>query len=341
MWNDLYLQELFLKETPLIDVRAPIEYLQGSIPYSINLPLLTDQERHLIGICYKQNGQDAAIALGHQLVSGEIKHNRIQSWLDFLKDNPQAQFFCFRGGLRSKTSCQWITENGIERSPIEGGYKRLRQFFLSWITEAPKPNLFRLGGLTGTGKTTLLLQLPHQVDLEGMANHRGSAFGTLGKQPSQITFENLIGLSLLKNQKTMIVEDESKRIGHLMIPTNFFLSMREAPLIILTASIEERVQNIFQDYVLHRDADFFLNATKGLSRKLGGLRTSNILVEINKAFELGKNAEDHFKWIETLLVDYYDPLYNNSLTLEKNSIAFTGNAEQVRQWWNTKLQERS
>ena len=105
-WNDPYLQELFLKKTPLIDVRAPVEFKEGSLPYSINLPIMNDEERHLIGTCYKTHGQEAAIKLGHELVSGSIKEERITSWVNFLSQNPTAEVFCFRGGMRSQISCR-------------------------------------------------------------------------------------------------------------------------------------------------------------------------------------------------------------------------------------------
>lgn len=334
LWNDPVLNNLFLKNTPLIDVRAPVEFREGSIPYSVNLPILTDEERHLIGICYKSKGQDDAIILGHQLVSGEIKNNRVAAWMSFIEQNPTAEVFCFRGGLRSEISCQWLSESGIKRSPITGGYKRIRQFFLSWINEAPRPQLFRLGGLTGSGKTKLLHHLNNHMDLEDFANHRGSAFGYKGEQPSQITFENLIGLSLLKNQSRLIVEDESATLGKLSIPLNFFKSMNQSPLLILRTPIEERVLTIFNDYVLHQNALFFLNATKSITKKLGGVRSTKLLQEISRAFELGYNLQDHQTWISEFLLDYYDPLYQKALQRDKKLIAFEGDSNEIKQWWS-------
>ncbi|MBA2405769.1 MAG: tRNA 2-selenouridine(34) synthase MnmH, partial [Bdellovibrionales bacterium] len=150
-WNDPELLKLFLADTPLIDVRAPVEFHEGSIPHSINLPIMNDDERKQVGTCYKEQGQTAAIKLGHELVNGEIKASRVKAWSEAIKSQPQTQVFCFRGGLRSQISCQWLKENGIDRTPISGGYKRMRRFFLSQLEEAPLLPMMRLSGLTGSG----------------------------------------------------------------------------------------------------------------------------------------------------------------------------------------------
>ena len=336
LWTDNLLQDLFLKNTPLIDVRAPTEFIEGAIPNSINLPLLNDEERHSIGICYKTHGQSAALELGHQLVSGDIKNKRIEAWLNFIKANQGAEVFCFRGGLRSQISCEWINQKGMDQSPIPGGYKRLRQFFLSWLNEAPLPSFFRLGGLTGSGKTNLLQRLTHHVDIEGLANHRGSAFGTMGKQPAQITFENLLGLSLLKHQSRMIVEDESVTLGKLTIPLRFFKHMNESPLAILRCPQDNRITNIYEDYVLNQEAAFFLNATQSISKKLGGVRSAKLLEKISQSFQLEKKISNHQEWISTFLLEYYDPLYNKSLLRHKDLIVFEGHAEEIKHWWQNR-----
>jgi tRNA 2-selenouridine synthase len=334
MWNDVELQQLFLNKTPLIDVRAPCEFHDGAIPYSTNLPLMNDEERRQVGICYKEQGQEAAIKLGHQFVSGDTKATRINAWIQFLNQNPTAQVFCFRGGLRSQISCQWITEAAVKRTPIAGGYKRLRNFFLSWINEAPLPNIFRLGGLTGSGKTDLLPSLKNSIDLEGLANHRGSAFGNLGAQPTQITFENNLALCLFQNQKQniMIVEDESIAIGKIMLPTRFFQHMHAAPLIVLTTPLGERIKNIHRDYVLHHEATFFTNAIKLISKRLGGVRTSDLINKLNFAYAKGADLVNHEEWISILLTEYYDPIYGRSLLKQKELILFQGSREEILEW---------
>jgi tRNA 2-selenouridine synthase len=330
-WSDPELLELFARQTPLIDVRAPIEFAEGAIPFSVNLPLMNDEERHLVGICYKQHGQEAAIKLGHELVSGEKKQHRIQAWTEYLKRHPDARVFCFRGGLRSQTSCQWITEAGIPTTPLSGGYKRLRQFLLQTLQDAPLPPLYRLGGLTGTGKTTLLKTLPQAIDLEELAAHRGSAFGARGLQPPQISFENQLALQLLPRHPFFFVEDESYSIGKILLPQRFFRHLRQAPLLVLEAPLEERIKNIYHDYVLTHDADFFLRSVEVLARKLGGLRTKTLNEKIRRAFATGAGHEE---WITILLTDYYDPIYLRDLERQKGLIQFTGTAEQITVWAN-------
>jgi tRNA 2-selenouridine synthase len=327
MFQDKELIELFLNKTPLIDVRAPIEFNEGIIPFSVNLPLMNDLERHQIGLCYKEKGQLAAIELGHQLVSGSTKTARIQAWLDFLKLNPQAQVFCFRGGLRSQTSCQWISDHGITRSPIKGGYKRLRQFFLSWLDVAPLPKLVRIAGPTGSGKSHFLTQFPKRIDLEGLAHHRGSAFGQLGPQPSQITFENNLALHLI-NQDFFYIEDESSHLGDIRLPNRFYQHLRQSPMVVLRVPLEERIKNIFQDYVSAKDKNFFLQATSRIAKKLGGERTDRLIKLIEQGY-IAQTLESHSPWISLLLTEYYDPMYEKDLARQSSLLIKEGAPEEL------------
>jgi tRNA 2-selenouridine synthase len=325
------LEDLFLKKIPLIDVRAPVEFLAGHLPHSINLPLMTDIERHQVGLCYKEQGQESAIKLGHELVSGENKNKKIQAWIDFLQKNPSAQVMCLRGGLRSQISCQWITQAGIARKPIPGGYKRLRQFLLSQLEEKPLPKLVRLGGMTGAGKTDLLRTLPHYIDLEELAHHRGSAFGDHGEQPSQASFESYLGAELIGRER-VVVEDESIRLGNVRIPNRFFLHMQEAPLVMLEVPMEVRVANIYRDYVTDNNQSFFSERVQRISKKLGGQRTREILALIQSAFQGAQSVEAHSGWISQLLREYYDPAYEFSLAKHKEKIVFRGGADEVRKF---------
>lgn len=333
-WSDQELTELFLRRTPLIDVRAPVEFAEGAIPHSINLPLMNDEERHLVGICYKKQGQEAAIRLGHQLVSGEKKQQRIEAWTHYLKQHPEARVFCFRGGLRSQTSCQWISEAGIPTSPLAGGYKRLRQFFLQRIQEAPLPQLVRIGGLTGSGKTTLIKALPQAIDLEELAHHRGSVFGDRGPQPSQVSFENLLALALLPAADHFFIEDESYALGKILVPQRFFKHLRQSSLVLLETPLEERIKNIHHDYVLTKGPEFFLKSIEVLSKKLGGLRTKTLNEHIKQAFHEGYELASHAGWISILLTEYYDPIYLRDLEKQNALIEFRGDARQIIQWAN-------
>lgn len=329
-WNDLTLIDLFKKKIPLIDVRAPVEFAEGYIPHSVNLPILNDEERARVGTTYKEHGQEAAIKLGHELVSGKVKEERISAWRDFIQLNPEAQVFCFRGGLRSQTSCEWLKESGLEKKPLTGGYKRLRNFFLSWLNEGPMPELVRLGGPTGSGKSKLLNCVRH-IDLEGLANHRGSAFGYVGPQPTQITFENALALEILNfSQQKILVEDESATIGKLVLPKGFFLHLREAPLVILKIDKDERVQNIFNSYVKDTELGHFEAGLERIKKSLGGVRYEQIREELLEAFSSTRTWENHQSWISSLLDHYYDPIYLRDIERQREKVIFEGNTEEVR-----------
>lgn len=329
-WNDPELLKLFQNDTPLIDVRAPVEYAEGSIPNSVNLPIMNDEERRLVGICYKEKGQAAAIELGHSLVSGEIKQDRINAWKTFIEQNPATEVFCFRGGLRSQISCQWIAEAGIQKKPIPGGYKRIRNFFLSWLNEAPLPQIVRIGGLTGSGKTTLLKKINNHIDLEELAHHRGSAFGPRGTQPAQVTFENKLSLELLKkHQNKIVLEDESIMLGKITVPQRFFQAYRASPLIILEISPEERILNLFEDYVKDSTPEFFLKGLERIQKKLGAKKASALAEEITLAFSHPPELSRHQGWIKTLMLEYYDPLYQKDLRFNQEKVIFRGNAQEI------------
>src|SRR5690606_38752546 len=146
---------------------------------------------------YKQLGQDAAIELGHRLVSGETKARRVAAWAEFAQNNPSGYLYCFRGGLRSQISQQWLEElTGVRYPRVIGGYKAMRAFLLGALQSAITECRFVvLGGLTGTGKTDVLRQLDNSIDLEAHAHHRGSSFGRhANAQPSQIDFENRLAI---------------------------------------------------------------------------------------------------------------------------------------------------
>ena len=169
---------LFKNQASFLDVRAPIEFEQGSIPGSINLPLLTDDQREAVGKTYRKYGKDEAIYLGQRLISGNTKKSRLFEWTNFCENHENPTIFCHRGGLRSQIAQNWLyEEKGIEVPRISGGYKALRLFAIDALERIPAtPNLLIIGGKTGTAKTQIINSLPHAIDLEGLANHRGSAF---------------------------------------------------------------------------------------------------------------------------------------------------------------------
>jgi len=250
--------DLFLNNTPLIDVRAPVEFIEGAFPSAVNLPLMNDNERHEVGKRYKANGQDAAIALGEKLVSGELKHHRIAAWQTFASEHPEGALYCFRGGLRSRTSQSWLSEVGINYPLIDGGYKALRRFLIDTLDKwVPLVPAIVVGGRTGTGKTRVLDACVRAVDLERLANHRGSSFGAnLTAQPTNIDFENTLAIEYLKmatdsTERAVVLEDEARMIGRVSLPKILQQKLKKAPIAVLDVAFKERVQNVLEDYVIN------------------------------------------------------------------------------------------
>lgn len=351
--------DLFIKDRVLIDTRAPVEFEKGSFPSAINLPLMDNAEREQVGICYAQHGQEAAIALGHELVSGDVKAERISNWIDALEREPEAAFFCFRGGLRSQTTKSWLSESGFEVPLIEGGYKALRRFLINNLESSlQKSNIVVVAGRTGVAKTTLLNQCDSSprlatIDLEGLANHRGSAFGKrVEPQPSQINFENAVAIAFLKARfreaQTIAIEDESRLIGRCALPLPLQTCLASAPVVALEASLSVRVNHSWENYILqnHRDwrdaledeehafdvfAESLRTSLKNIRKRLGGVRYSELsqIMEIAISEHRCGNAEAHKAWIEILLRDYYDPMYDYQLKSKERRVVFSGSFEEV------------
>ena len=351
-------QRLFLEDIPLIDLRAPVEFAQGGFPHAGNLPLMGDDERAEVGTCYKRQGQDAAIVLGHQLVSGDLKAQRMQSWWDFIREHPNGALYCFRGGLRSRTTQQWIfDEYGIDYPRVTGGYKALRRFLLESIERlSASLNIVILAGRSGTGKTRLLTQLDNSIDLEGLANHRGSAFGnTTTPQPTQIDFENALAVALLKAEAAaypqVVLEDESRNIGSLHLPVCLHEAMSAAPMVVLDVDDAERIAITVQEYAedMHRewlqqlapDAAFaaleqhLLTSLSKVKRRLGGVRYAESLEVKQSALQTLKatgSCQGFEAIFGELLLNYYDPMYDYQMQQKRERIAFSGTREQVTEY---------
>ena len=209
-------ENLLISGVPFLDVRAEIAFSKGSFPTSTNIPILQDYERQVVGTCYKKNGRKAAIELAHSLINGPTKVQRIEAWCEFARANQNVHIYCWRGGMRSKYAHDWILGSGINIPLIDGGFKALRHVIIDQITDAANHVPFvRIGGKTGTAKTDLVNAIEFSTDLEGHANHRGSSFGQrVSGVPTQINFENSLGIDLLRKRqtfprRTLVVEDES------------------------------------------------------------------------------------------------------------------------------------
>jgi tRNA 2-selenouridine synthase len=331
---------IFKNDVPLIDVRAPIEFGAGSFPCSVNFPIMNDEDRHLVGTRYKEQGQEAAIQLGHERVCGKIKAERVNAWLKFKHKNPLAMLYCFRGGLRSRTAQQWIKESGTEIEIIPGGYKALRRYLIDVIeSESKNRKLIVMAGRTGSGKTSVLKKMGnHFLDLEKYAHHKGSSFGILGTQPTQINFENQIAVDLIKQDVNSftVVESESIMIGSVLIPRVWFNKMYSSPMIVLERSMEDRVSHIIQEYVIEekKTLSFMLDALSRIKKKLGGLHYEMIRKQMLAAYDSpdSHTGESHRTWVESLLVHYYDQFYDRALKKNESLIVFRGNEEECLQY---------
>ncbi|KTT12558.1 tRNA 2-selenouridine synthase [Pseudomonas oryzihabitans] len=349
------LRALFLSDIPLIDVRAPVEFAKGAFPQATNLPLMNDLERQRVGTRYKQQGQQAAVQLGHQLVSGTIKHERIQAWADFAQAHPEGYLYCFRGGLRSQISQEWLrSEAGVAYPRIVGGYKAMRTFLIETLQQALAECRFVIvGGMTGTGKTEVVAQLDNAVDLEGHANHRGSSFGKRATpQPGQIDFENRLAIDLLRRrhagQAQFVLEDESRLVGRCSLPLELHQGMQQFPLVWLEDSRENRIERILRDYVIDLAAEFVAlhgqeqgfalfaeqlrKSLAGIAKRLGGERFQRLSAVLDAALQEQERSGDvaaHRGWIEGLLAEYYDPMYAYQRESKAARVIFSGDQAAV------------
>ncbi|WP_299875994.1 tRNA 2-selenouridine(34) synthase MnmH [uncultured Cocleimonas sp.] len=358
------LTDIFVNDIPLLDVRAPVEFNQGAFPNSVNIPLMDDDEREAVGIRYKEQGQDSAIILGSELVTAEKRALRTQKWNAFFAENPGGVLYCFRGGLRSQISQQWIADSLKESEKpyprVEGGYKAMRTFLLESIERiSQKIPVVVLGGRTGSGKTRLLKELPNSIDLEGLANHRGSAFGpTATPQPTPINFENALAVQLLKAEaaghKFLVVEDEARNVGSLGIPQALFDVMQTSKLVMLEVSQEDRNKVSIEEYILDTQKSFndvygevlgaeklsehLLNSLGKIQKRLGGVRYKEAYQQMKDAIELRNktgSVEGFIPVVKSLLLDYYDPMYDYQSSKKKDRISFKGSYDEVMYYLET------
>ena len=293
---------------PILDVRAPIEFAQGHVPGALNLPLFTDEERARIGTTYKQVSQDRAVHLGLELFGPKM--SAMVKLAQKLVPGKEVRLHCWRGGMRSG-AVLWLLElAGFKVHLLNHGYKDYRRAVLASFAE---PRQWRvLGGLTGSGKTDVLHALAtapgqHVLDLEGLANHKGSAFGAIGQpaQPTQEQFENNLAAAMgrLPTNAPIWVEDESRQIGRLTIPPALFAQMRAAPRWVLEVPRAARVAKLAAEYGAEAPAELAA-AIERLQKRLGGLATQQALA----AVEAGD-----FPLMVELVLDYYDKTYTYGL----------------------------
>jgi len=344
---------IVLEETPLIDVRAPVEFNKGAFINATNLPILEDKERELVGTKYKQEGNAAAVALAEELIRNEGKEQRVAQWKAYLAQHPDAKLYCFRGGQRSEISQEWLQEAGINITRLKGGYKAFRNFLMQQTEQisAKTPTLI-LGGSTGSGKTILLNKLQNAIDLEGIANHRGSSFGGFSnQQPSQIDFENTLAYKLIqfhhKDFKKLVLEHESHNLGRAYIPKPIYDNFMHGELVLLQTPLDERVDITYHEYVvsaineyeksfadkgLKLWADNVRTGLKRIQKRLGGQRYHELATLFDNAYAKHETSEAkgfYEEWIAKLLTLYYDPMYAYQIQKSTMPIVFEGDEKAV------------
>jgi tRNA 2-selenouridine synthase len=293
---------------PLLDVRSPSEFAQGHIPGARSFPLFSDAERAEVGTMYKQVGKTEALELGLRFVGPKLEN--------FAKDAralaPEGKLtvHCWRGGQRSGSMAWLFRQAGLEVEVLQGGYKAYRHYVLESLQTSPF-KLVVLGGETGSGKTKILhclRDLGEQIiDLEGLANHKGSAFGFIGElpQPTVEQFENNLFEAMHPfNPATRVwVENESHSIGRIYIPEGFWQKMRTAPLVNIKIPQAVRINNLLDDYVL-TDPDDLEKAFLKIAKKLGGLQLKTALESLQN---------NNFTEAAHIALQYYDKTYQHGL----------------------------
>ena len=306
-----------------VDVRSESEFQKAHIPGAINIPLLTNEHRILIGTCYKQKGREEAVSLGLELVGPKMA-TLFKQFKEVEIEGKKLLFYCWRGGLRSQISSTIYAWSGQKPHLLFGGYKSFRNFIHSQFS-IPL-NLKIISGSTGSGKTEILHLLQkngaQMIDLEGLALHKGSAFGGLGypPQPSTEAYENALGLTILELNQTepVYIENESRLIGQCFMPQDFWNQMQNAKIIEVQVDKSTRIKRLIKEYA-HFDIQLLIDKTMILKKKLGGQHA-------NEAIEFLENGEFD-KWIDKLLV-YYDKTYQYSSEINQNrtvSIDFNWN----------------
>ena len=305
------------RQYPVLDVRSPAEYAHAHLPGAHSLPLFSDEERKTVGTLYKQQSREQAIKAGLDFFGNRMR-NMVEQTEKLLRQHPEGEnsgntptvlIHCWRGGMRSAAVAWLLDLYGFNVYSLEGGYKAFRHWALQQFE--PSYPFAILGGYTGSGKTYVLqaLQQQHQptIDLEGLAHHKGSAFGNIGMppQPSQEQFENKLALELhqLPADKPFWVEDESQRIGDVNIPISLWKQMRKSPVYFLEIPFDERLQHLVKEYgALNKER--IVNAIIRIRKRLGGLETKEAIAAL---------VEDDIESCFRILLRYYDRWYEKGL----------------------------
>lgn len=305
----------------VIDVRSPAEFKAGHMPFALNIPLFSDEERARVGITYKHNGKERAIEVGYEIVKPKLSFflSEIEKLTKEIThqqdvDSKTLLIHCWRGGMRSERFASFLNEHGYESHTLISGYKSYRHYVLDSF--AIDIDMLLIGGETGSGKTEILKNIKEKgeqiIDLEGLANHKGSAFGSLGEnpQPTQEQFENNLAqeLSRVRNQgKVIWFEDEARTIGTCHLPNALWEKMKTAPIIRLSIPKEERIGRLVNDYGDYSKEELSKCILK-IQKRLGPQHAKRALEEL----EIG-----NLKAVADISLTYYDKAYNYNHELRK------------------------
>jgi len=299
--------------TQIADVRSPSEFRSGHIPGAVNIPLFDDKERAAVGTKYKKEGRLPAILEGLKH-SGPALQSKLEQALKIAK-NKQLLLHCWRGGMRSEAMAWLFSLGDIEVKVLDGGYKSYRRHILGNLDG--KRKMIVLGGMTGSSKTHIIRHIKllgqQVVDLENLANHKGSAFGALGQQPQPSTehFANILynEWNKLNGDLPIWVEDESRNIGSVFMPDGFYLNMQDTPAIVLVMDIKTRLPRLMEEYSAFPKESLKASVLK-ISKRLGGDTTSDVIEAIDKG-EFSEAIE--------IVLHYYDKAYMFGLKKKKNA----------------------
>lgn len=314
MVKTISVKEALKQEAIFIDTRTPAEYEEDHLPHAINIPIFSNEERALVGTIYKQVSQEQAVEQGVEIFSRKLPH--------FLKEisqykDKQIIIYCWRGGMRSKTVTALLESLNYNVLQLESGHKAYRAYVRERLYNfSLKPKLIVLWGLTCTGKTSLIKKLSPSLDLEGLAQHRGSLYGALGLKPnSQKKFENLLlqQLEKLNEQPYLFVEGESRKIGDAQIPDFFYKAIKNGLPIHITRTLDLRAQEAVKEYL---PAEMDLQKFQEITLRLPHIISNNRKQEICDLFA----NKELIKGVKMLLEEYYDQLYAH--TLKQISFSF-------------------
>ncbi|MFH1332248.1 MAG: tRNA 2-selenouridine(34) synthase MnmH [archaeon] len=305
-------EEALCEDYTFIDVRTPKEFEESTIPGAINIPLFSNEERAIVGKLYTQVGQEEAIEKGYDFVQ-----QKLPKLMQEIRKHEKKRLviFCWRGGMRSKALCMLLENLGMDVRQLQGGHKEYRKHVVEKLKNyKPKAKLIVLYGMTGCGKTKMLKQFKNSLDLEGLAQHRSSLFGDIGLKPrSQKMFEALLvkRLEELDEEKYILTEGESRKIGNVIIPAALFTEMQKGTKVKVEASMEYRIKNLIECYS-NKEDEKIVEKIKMLTRRLGKDKVEKML----GLFEKKKYEEV----ARMLLEEYYDPLYSHTINKQEYAL---------------------